>query len=461
MYYQDLNVYEKNNVLFDLKNMQTFTLDDPSLEIFHKLSNHIDTPQMAEQESYHEIKTTFFQNDRTEKGVPEDSDAVVNIQLKISNTCNLRCTYCYANQGNYNKEDSIMSEAIARRIAQKINQFFPTVQKISFFGGEPLLNLRGIETILNTLKNKSIQYSMVTNGTVWNTRLADLVKAYDIKLIISVDGPEQVHDMYRTYHSGKGSYNTIASNIDAIQSNSNAVAMLAAVYTKYGAEKYSKMELYDFLYNRFKVKAIGISDVFTDLRELIIPEDSFPPLSPREAVEFTLRKIMNNEFFVINAVHDILGSFFNGVHMNQFCGAGVVSLFIDEEGNVCPCQLFTDDTEYDMGNILQENSLPYDQSDQFLRVRGNLKKVRKSSITECQHCIARFWCFRCIGKYKSEKNFGACNDLNECSYSQQITIETLNLLSEYINEGKFEELMRKMNMLSRAMRVAESPVLHI
>lgn len=353
-----------------------------------------------------------------------------------------------------------MSETIAQKIAWKINQYFPTVQKISFFGGEPLLNLSGIETIINTLENKTIQYSIVTNGTVWNTRLKNLLQKHNIKLIISVDGPEEIHDLYRTYHSGKGSFHTIASNIDSIQSSSNAVAMIAAVYTKPGAERYSRTELYDYLFSRFKVKAIGIGDVSTDLQDLTIPEDLSNQRTPRETVEFTIHKIMSNEFFAINVVHDILGSFFNGVHTSQFCGAGVASLFIDEEGNVCPCQLFTNDTEYDMGNILQDSYPPYNQSDPFVRVRNKLKDVRKDSITECDDCIAKFWCFRCIGKYKSEANFGACKNINECSYSQQITIETLNILSEFIREGKFEKLMLQMNAISRAMRANTYPINH-
>lgn len=453
MYYKKQRVYIKNNVLFDLRNMQTFKMDPNEVEIYDNLYNNKDNAQLVNYESYNEIKQLFFEHVNEMSKIEQEFDDVVNIQIKVSNMCNLKCTYCYAKQGNYGKEDSIMSLATAKKIAEKINELFPALQKISFFGGEPLLNLDGIEMIINTLKNKNIKYSMVTNGTILSEKLYSILEKYDMNLIVSVDGPKEIHDTYRINNSGNGSFDTVASNIHAIQKKANAVGMIAAVYTKPGFEKYSKIELYDFLYNMFKVKAIGIGDVITDVEGIEIPKEDRDNISPKETIEYTVDKIMKEEFFTINIVHDILASFFNNnASMSQFCGAGVLSLFIDEEGNVCPCQLFTDDKNYDMGNIIQEGRLPYTQTDSYSQVRNILKNVRKSSIAECEGCIAQFWCFRCIGQYKSEKNFGACKYIDECNRYVDFTMETLNILSEYINEGKFDELMRKMNNISHALR---------
>ena len=40
--------------------------------------------------------------------------------------------------------------------------------------------------------------------------------------------------------------------------------------------------------------------------------------------------------------------------LNIICGAGLNSLFIDEEGNMCPCQLFYNDPKHYMGNIFSD-----------------------------------------------------------------------------------------------------------
>ena len=226
--------------------------------------------------------------------------------------------------------------------------------------------------------------------------------------------------------------------------------MLAAVYTKPSCLKYSKKEICEFLYNAFHVKVIGIGNVFTEIEELKLSDNIKKDyeMEVKDLVEYTFDKIMNKQFFLINEVYDALSAFFNQVSMNEFCGAGTMSLFIDEVGNVYPCQLFVGDEEFYMGNILRNYEKSYEQSDDYISIRNKLKSVQKCSIGKCECCIAKFWCFRCIGQYKKESNFGACKNINECSYIVDITTETLNKIARYMSEGKFDELIESINYLA-------------
>lgn len=307
MYYKDVGVYLKDNVLFDLIDLCMYKVNEDAIKIFDSLYNNSDTFQIEKLKDYNLIKNTFFSSNRKGKTY-NYIDNILNVQIKVSNTCNLKCRYCYAKHGNYGKKDSLMSKNIAYKIAKEIKETFPSVQKVSFFGGEPLMNIDAIETIINTIDNKNIKYSMVTNGTIMNDRLMDILKENDIQAIISIDGPEEINDLNRIYKNGGGTYKTIELNIKKIQDSIGAVSMLAAVYTKPSYLKYSKKEICEFLYNTFHVKAIGIGNMFTEIEELKINDNikNNYEMKPEDLVEYTFEKIMNKQFFLINEVYDVL-----------------------------------------------------------------------------------------------------------------------------------------------------------
>ena len=79
-----------------------------------------------------------------------------------------------------------------------------------------------------------------------------------------------------------------------------------------------------------------------------------------------------------------------------------------------------------------------------------LENNQKENITQCKSCISNFWCFRCIGKNKESKNYGACKNTQECSYYQKLTEKTLNKFSELINKNLFIELSNSCNELIKS-----------
>ena len=45
---------------------------------------------------------------------------------------------------------------------------------------------------------------MVSNGTLIDEKMANLIHMYDIKVTISIDGPEEIHDLNRVDAAGEG-----------------------------------------------------------------------------------------------------------------------------------------------------------------------------------------------------------------------------------------------------------------
>jgi uncharacterized protein len=83
---------------------------------------------------------------------------------------------------------------------------------ITFYGGEPLLKYDLIEYAVNysrsLMADKKLTYSMTTNLTLMTSEMAEFFASIDgFSILCSIDGPEDVHDQYRKYENGNGSFN--------------------------------------------------------------------------------------------------------------------------------------------------------------------------------------------------------------------------------------------------------------
>ena len=93
---------------------------------------------------------------------------------------------------------------------------------ISFYGGEPLLNMTFIEQIvelskeLNLAKQFDLEYTMTTNTTLLH-KYMDFLVANNFRLLISLDGNEKCHS-YRTFKKdNENSFQKVIENLDRLQ----------------------------------------------------------------------------------------------------------------------------------------------------------------------------------------------------------------------------------------------------
>jgi len=92
-------------------------------DIIDKLKSKFQEGEVNEQLNVL-IKTFQEDNIRKEKSkkifkVTQDSwengNAVVGLFLNVSNDCNLRCTYCYGDGGNYGSDRTLMTQDTAKK----------------------------------------------------------------------------------------------------------------------------------------------------------------------------------------------------------------------------------------------------------------------------------------------------------------------------------------------------------
>lgn len=121
---------------------------------------------------------------------PESVKPDINtIAMNVAQSCNLRCTYCFAGDGDYGKL-SMMDETTARRTIQFFASGKPRLHVI-FFGGEPLLNFSLIEQVVEfskTFADTKFTWSITTNGTLLSSRHLEFFHQNGVIVNISWDG---------------------------------------------------------------------------------------------------------------------------------------------------------------------------------------------------------------------------------------------------------------------------------
>jgi sulfatase maturation enzyme AslB (radical SAM superfamily) len=128
--------------------------------------------------------------------------ALDHLAVYLSNSCNLACSYCYVavNQGPAARLDL---EKIRRAVDEFVAKVPPERRKITFIGGEPLLDwplfveaaryarrATGPEGVLQTF----------TNGTLLTPEKTAFFDEVGVHCTVSLDGKKEDNDRHRVYY---------------------------------------------------------------------------------------------------------------------------------------------------------------------------------------------------------------------------------------------------------------------
>jgi len=91
------------------------------------------------------------------------------------------------------------------------------IEKLDFYGGEPLTNPYGIKYML--AKTNCKRYGVTTNGTLLDDEIFTWFKLFNVGIALSFDGTKETQDKYRG-----GSYDKIMENLPRLQAlNANVL----------------------------------------------------------------------------------------------------------------------------------------------------------------------------------------------------------------------------------------------
>lgn len=295
----------------------------------------------------------FFLVDNNIELKYEDNQEVYNLVLMVEQGCNLNCTYCYGESGEYNNKGK-MTFKVAKDAVDFLIKHCGTRKSvyIIFFGGEPLLNLKLIREIVEYAEKLQedtgiyIGKSMTTNGTLLTEEITEYCLEKKIGIKISIDGPEEINDRCRCYKDGRGSYQDILKNTYKLRKEGMISAR--ATVTPFCLDE-------NYIENSLKKEGfVNVGSAFAT--ELLSDEDYLRIYKHyTDDFEYIKDLVRNEKYQEIKEKHIRYWGYLFLIHksvMSQFnCGTGRNMYAVDINGDLYPCQRFVGKQEYKLGDI--------------------------------------------------------------------------------------------------------------
>jgi uncharacterized protein len=316
--------------------------------------------------------------------------ALSNLMVNLSEVCNLSCRYCLAQQGSYGREGGRMSEQTA---CESIDFLFRQSKEkeitVSFFGGEPLLNLQAIRAIIKYSREmeknsgRKIIHHLTTNGTLFNEQTISFLKESRCKVTVSLDGCQENHDRMRVFPDGRGSFDLICRWLFRLQDGYRENVQFESTLH---SETCDFAETARFL-KRFRAGRIYIHHARGFVKEFRLDDASLSIMKRAysEFASYILEDAIENGSTILSAFSHFISTLASGKRARGYCAAGINLLSVSKEGKVYPCPGFVGMEDYNLGDIRQGID-----PDKMARLRERLADV--DNIPTCRSCWARYLC---------------------------------------------------------------------
>ncbi len=322
---------------------------------------------------------------------PPKSSEVKALCLHICHDCNLRCRYCFADEGAYHSAREFMSEETAKAAIDFLikNSGNRKVLEVDFFGGEPLMCLPTIKKVVayarerSAAAGKKFLFTTTTNALLLDDDAIDFFNREMENVVLSIDGRKEVHDAIRKTVNGKGSFDLVIDKIKKfVRSRGDKSYYVRGTFTSRNLD-FSKDVIF-LAENGFD--SISMEPVVTDIPDLAIGEEHLPAINAE--YENLLARYLDKydrgegfNFFHFNV--DLEG----GVCLQKkvsACGAGNEYFSVVPNGDIYPCHQFAGDKNFLMGSVFG--------GELNAQIRSKFAKSCLFTRQGCENCFAKFIC---------------------------------------------------------------------
>lgn len=313
--------------------------------------------------------------------------------LNVVHDCNLKCKYCFAEEGEYRGCRKSMSVEVGKRaIDYVIKKSGPRKNiEVDLFGGEPLMVFDAIKEIVGYARevekrhNKNIRFTMTTNATLLNDEIMEYIDKNMGNIVLSIDGRKSVNDKVRVRYDGSGSYEGILPKIKKMveKRDKNKQYYVRGTFTRENTDFFlDVMHMADLGFKEISIEPV----VLPSVHNLSLREEDLPTIFQQYDElykEMVLRIGKDNEFKFYHFNVDLQGGPCVYKRISG-CGAGHEYVAITPDGDVYPCHQFVGLEEFKLGTIYDEI---IDE-----KISNNLKNAHIYNKPVCTECWAKFYC---------------------------------------------------------------------
>jgi uncharacterized protein len=313
------------------------------------------------------------------------------ISLNLAQTCNLACSYCYADEGRFGSRPRLMQFEVAQNAIDNLLEYSSGRRvTIGFIGGEPFLNrpvmYRAVEYARASAaaRGVTVGFSVATNGTLITPEDARFLGENAFAVSISIDGDSSLHDLARRDRSGAGSYAAAVSGTwTLLEHPSRARVAARATITRKDLRVTERIEA---------LASIGFSEI--GVSPLRTGPDQSLTLAPHDwpvflgemvrAADGEWQRMRAGQTARFSNLAVALRELHRGSSRPLPCGAGANYVSVSADGGYFTCHRTVNDPALKLGSIRE--GLSADSRADFLRSR------HVDAQEPCRVCWARYLC---------------------------------------------------------------------
>lgn len=351
---------------------------------------------------------------------------ITQLILGVTERCNLRCKYCIYS-GHYTDQRTYSNLDMDEKTAHQAIDFFLNSNKnsdkccISFYGGEPTLNLPVIKSAVKYAegkKKRDVLYSLTTNGFDLSIETIKFLIDNKFSILISLDGPQKKNDIYRRTINQEGTFHEICNTIRNICNIDEEYLKSKVRLSIVIGPPYNIRELKDFFDNNplfkdmnFRTSYIA-SDSFSffNSKEVIETKKEFVP--EQDSLGFMYKEYKKNlinglpyqssflralfeSSFVKLHKRNLYSGYSDKINMNGCCIPGARRMFVKPSGKISICERVNSTIE--IGDIFQ--GFDYEKIEQIINT------YISGSNENCLNCVANRICSACFATNFSFNGF--------------------------------------------------------
>ena len=279
--------------------------------------------------------------------------------LHIAHDCNMCCKYCFAGEGEYSGDRSLMSFEVGKRALDFLIEQSGSRKnlEVDFFGGEPLLNFDVVKQLvayarsIEKEKGKNFRFTLTTNGVLLNDEVMEWANKECYNVVLSLDGRKETNDRMRRTRNDKGTYDLILPKFQKMAKERNQQGYyIRGTYTHYNTDFANDiLHLADLGFEQ-----LAMEPVVTDPKmDYALQESDIPKLKDQYdllAKEMCKRNREGKGFTFFHYMIDLEGGPCIYKRISG-CGVGTDYMAVTPWGDLYPCHQFVGDEKFLLGNV--------------------------------------------------------------------------------------------------------------